>query len=85
MFIDANKEAYPEYYELTAPLVVPGGLLLVDNIFGTGSTWIDDLSDPESAATDRMNRRAAADDRFETAGLFVRSGLLVARRIGDDS
>jgi predicted O-methyltransferase YrrM len=80
VFIDADKESYPDYYELTAELVAPGGLLVVDNIFGTGSSWIDDLSDPGSAATDRMNRRAAGDDRFETAGIFVRSGMLVARR-----
>lgn len=80
VFIDADKEPYPEYYELTADLVAPGGLLLVDNIFGTGASWIDDMSHPDSVATDRMNRMAAADDRFETAGVFVRSGLLVARR-----
>ncbi len=82
VFVDADKEAYPDYWRLTSDLVVPGGLLLVDNIFGTGASWIDDLSDPSSAATDRMNRTAAADDRFETAGVFVRSGLLVARRRG---
>ena len=53
---------------------------MVDNIFGTSGLWIDDLSHPDSVATDRMNRRAAADDRFDTAGVFVRAGLLVARR-----
>jgi caffeoyl-CoA O-methyltransferase len=82
VFIDADKESYPDYYEMTSGLVVPGGLLLIDNIFGTGTTWIDDLSTADSAATDEMNRRAAADERFETAGLFVRSGLMVARRRG---
>ncbi|MDJ0959415.1 MAG: O-methyltransferase [Acidimicrobiia bacterium] len=80
VFIDADKESYFEYYEATADLVAPGGFLVVDNIFGTGSSWIDDLSDPGMAAADRMNRRAARDDRFDTAGLFARAGLLVARR-----
>lgn len=80
VFIDADKESLPEYYDITSDLVVPGGLLIVDNIFGTGQSWIDDMSDPGIAATDRMNRTAAADERFETAGLFVRSGLLVSRR-----
>ena len=61
-------------------MTTEAGLLLVDNIFGTSVSWIDDLSDPASEATDRMNRRAAEDERFETVGLFVRSGLLVARR-----
>ncbi len=80
VFIDADKESYPEYYDITADLVAPGGFLIIDNIFGTGSTWINDLSDPGAAATDQMNRTAVADDRFDTTGLFVRAGLLVARR-----
>ena len=53
VFIDADKESYPEYYEATADLVAPGGLLLVDNIFGTGVSWIDDLSEPGIAAASR--------------------------------
>ena len=80
VFIDADKASYPDYYEATASLVAPGGLLLVDNIFGSSAAWIDDLAHPDAAATDRMNRRAAADDRFDSAGVFVRAGLLVARR-----
>lgn len=80
VFVDADKVSYPEYYEATAGLVAPGGLLLVDNIFGSSAAWIDEPAHPDSAATDRMNRRAAADERFDTAGVFVRAGLLVARR-----
>jgi caffeoyl-CoA O-methyltransferase len=80
VFIDADKPSYPAYYEMTRDLVKPGGLLLVDNIFGTGSSWIDDLSHPNSDAADRMNRTAASDPDFDAAGLFVRSGLLIARR-----
>ena len=79
VFIDADKESYSEYYRLTRNLVSPGGLLLVDNILGTGSTWIGDGS-RQSAATDEMNRMAAADPDFDVAGVFVRQGLLVARR-----
>ena len=81
VFIDADKESYSEYYRLTRNLVSPGGLLLVDNILGTGSTWIGDGS-RQSAATDEMNRMAAADPDFDVAGVFVRQGLLVARRRG---
>ena len=80
VFIDADKVAYPDYYEATAGLVAPGGLLLVDNIFGSSGAWIDEADRPEIRAIDRMNRMAAADDRFDSAGVFVRAGLLVARR-----
>lgn len=80
VFIDADKVSYPAYYEATADLVAPGGLLLVDNIFGSSGAWIDEVGRPEIVAIDRMNRMAAADDRFVSAGVFVRAGLLVARR-----
>ncbi|MEX1294735.1 MAG: class I SAM-dependent methyltransferase [Candidatus Limnocylindrales bacterium] len=81
VFIDADKASYPAYYELTAGLVTPGGLLLVDNIFGSSGAWIDEVDHPDAQAIDRMNRRAAADERFDTAGVFVRAGLLIARRL----
>ena len=81
VFIDADKRSYPDYYELTADLVAPGGLLLVDNIFGSSGAWIDEVDHPEAQAIDRMNRRAAADGRFDSAGVFVRAGLRIARRL----
>lgn len=81
VFIDADKLSYPDYYEITADLVRPGGLLLVDNIFGSSGAWIDEVEHPEAMAIDRMNRRAATDERFDSAGVFVRAGLLVARRL----
>jgi predicted O-methyltransferase YrrM len=80
VFIDADKVSYPDYYEATAGLVAPGGLLLVDNIFGSSGAWIDEVDRPQIMAIDRMNRMAAADARFDSAGVFVRAGLLVARR-----
>ncbi len=60
--------------------MVPGGLLIVDNVLGTGSEWIDDVSRSGIAAIDRMNRRAVADERFDVVGMFIRQGLLAARR-----
>lgn len=81
VFIDADKASYPDYYELTAGLVAPGGLLLADNIFGSSGAWVDEVDHPDAQAIDRMNRRAAVDERFDSAGVFVRAGLLIARRI----
>jgi predicted O-methyltransferase YrrM len=65
---------------ILAPLVADGGYLVLDNCLGTGSSWIDDLSDPGMAAVDRANRALAEDDRFDAVALTVRSGVLVARR-----
>ena len=54
--------------------------LVVDNVFGSSTRWIDDLSDPDTEATDRMNRMVAADPGFEATAVAARSGILIARR-----
>ena len=82
VFVDADKTEYPDYFEAVRPLIAPGGVLVVDNVFGTGSTWIDDLSDAGTRATDRMNRTIAADPWYVSTALAARQGLLVARRVG---
>lgn len=42
VFIDANKDGYPEYLELSLPLLRNGGLILADN------TLRDDVLDPQA-------------------------------------
>jgi len=39
VFLDADKEHYPEYYERVMPRLAPGGLLVVDNAFWGGKVW----------------------------------------------
>jgi caffeoyl-CoA O-methyltransferase len=82
IFIDAIKTEYPEYLRLARPLVRPGGILVADNVLGTGSYWIDSppgLSENRDAV-DRFNREVAADPLFEAVIVPLRQGLLVARR-----
>lgn len=80
VFVDAAKDEYPDYVRLTRDVVRQGGYLVIDNCLGTGSSWIDDRSDPDMAAVDQANRMVAADDAFDAVALTVRSGVLVARR-----
>jgi len=81
VFIDALKREYGDYVEAVAPMLRPGGLLLVDNIFGAG-WWIDDPagSNADRDTMDAFNRRLAKDNRFECACSMSGSGLLIARR-----
>lgn len=81
VFIDAEKTEYPAYWRAIRPLVTVGGLVIVDNVFGTGESWIDDASTPGILATDRMNRTIAADEGFMATAIAVQSGLLMAKRI----
>jgi caffeoyl-CoA O-methyltransferase len=76
-FLDADKESNPVYYELVLERLVPGGLLLVDNVLGGGR-----VLDPEgtSAITHGLNVAIAADERVDAVLLPLADGLTIARR-----
>lgn len=80
-FVDADKLEYEAYWEILGPMIRPGGMFVADNVLGTGGWWIDQLEHEERQAIDRFNRRVAADAAFTVAGLSVREGLLIARRL----
>lgn len=44
LFIDADKEGYPDYLKKLLPLVRPGGLILSHNINSTGQDYIDAIT-----------------------------------------
>lgn len=75
VFIDAVKAEYVDYFHQVMPLIKSGGLLVADNVYGTGAGWID-----EGYGTDSFNRLVASDTDFESVALPLREGVLVARR-----
>ena len=81
VFIDAVKTEYPDYWEMVRPMIAAGGLVLADNVLGSGSWSIDDEAQPQRAAVDRFNRLVADDPDFEAAVVPLRNGVLVGRRI----
>ncbi|MEZ0367868.1 MAG: O-methyltransferase, partial [Candidatus Sericytochromatia bacterium] len=78
IFIDADKQNYPHYWEACVPMLNPGGLIVVDNVFLGGRALNPDSA--VSAAVDGMNKRAHQDPRVECTMLSVRDGMLVGRR-----
>jgi caffeoyl-CoA O-methyltransferase len=76
VFIDAVKEEYTAYFEAIREMVAIGGLVVADNIYGTGQGWID-----EGYGTDEFNRHVAADPDYEATATPMRAGLLIARRV----
>ena len=81
VFIDAVKTEYPDYWEMVRPMIAAGGLVLADNVLGSGSYSIDDEADPQRLAVDRFNRLVADDPDFEAVVVPLRNGVLVGRRI----
>ena len=84
VFIDADKESYPEYLDHALRLVRPGGLILADNAFwndrvlGSDETPGDETRDDATDAMRLFNRRLAGEAALTATVLPVRDGLAVA-------
>jgi predicted O-methyltransferase YrrM len=82
VFLDADKEPLPRYFDWAMRLLRTGGLLLCDNAFFHGAA-LDDTD--RSAAADgvrEFNRLAAADPRLVATAVPVRDGLVVGVKVG---
>jgi caffeoyl-CoA O-methyltransferase len=79
-FVDADKAAYPDYYEHCLRLLRPGGLVMLDNVFMGGRVLDDPPPDERIGIIDELNGRIAADDRVEAAMLGVADGVTIVRK-----
>jgi len=84
VFIDADKEGYPEYLEWALRLSRPGSLILADNAIRGGSVL--DPVDESARITHAFNEALAADSRLSALVLpLIRErvdGLAMARVLG---
>src|SRR4051794_25765715 len=78
VFIDADKPAYPAYYELVLPRVRPGGLILLDNMLQGGRVLEPDTDSARVVA--ELNRRIHDDERVDMALVLVADGLTFVRK-----
>ena len=84
IFIDADKEGYPEYLDWSLRLSRPGTLILGDNAIREGS--VIDPDDPLSRAMRGFNEKLSKDPRLSAILLpLIRDridGLAIARVTG---
>lgn len=79
-FIDADKPSYVDYYEELMARLVPGGLILVDNVFWMGAVVNPEATDPNTEAIRRCNRHIRDDPRVDAVMLPIGDGLTLARK-----
>jgi caffeoyl-CoA O-methyltransferase len=79
-FIDADKPAYPVYYEEILKRLRPNGLILVDNVLWMGNVVNPDAQDPHTLAIRAFNEMVAADARVDCVMLAVSDGLSILRK-----
>ena len=78
VYLDADKTGYPGYYDLILPRMVPGGLLLIDNVLLRGAVL--DPQDDRARTVDDLNNRITADDRVDSVMVLVADGLTLVRK-----
>jgi caffeoyl-CoA O-methyltransferase len=79
-FIDADKPAYPAYYEEILKRLRPNGLILVDNVLWMGNVARPEAQDPHTLAIRAFNEMVAADPRVDCVMLAVSDGLSILRK-----
>ena len=81
VFIDADKEGYPEYLGWALKLTRPGSLILGDNTVRGGTVL--DPEDESARATNEFNERIAGDSRLSAILMPILreriDGLTIAR------
>lgn len=90
VFIDADKDSYNEYYELSLKLLRKGGLMVIDNVllFGSvmDSTLLDEslrdsITENSIQAIRDLNVKIKNDDRIDMSMLQIADGItLVCKR-----
>jgi predicted O-methyltransferase YrrM len=65
IFIDANKDGYPKYLELSLQLSRPGTVIVADNVVRGGEVVNASSSDELVQGVRRFLEMAAANDRIE--------------------
>jgi caffeoyl-CoA O-methyltransferase len=80
VFIDADKENYPTYFEMSLDRLEPGGLIAVDNTLWSGRVLDPSDRSADTVAIRDFNEAVARDDRVETLILPIGDGLTLIRR-----
>ena len=79
-FIDADKPAYPVYYEEILKRLRPGGLILADNVLWMGRVADPAADDAQTQAIRAFNAKVARDPRVDCVMLAISDGLTLLRK-----
>jgi len=80
IFIDADKNNYPHYYELSLELLPSNGIIIIDNMLWGGN--VADLSnnDTQTETIKSLNEKIQKDERVDFSLLPIADGLSFIRK-----
>ena len=81
IFIDADKENYKNYYDLSFNLIRNSGFILIDNVLWKGEVANPSINDKLTNIIREFNSFIKKDDRIEKTILPLGDGLTICRKI----
>lgn len=84
VLIDADKRQYPDYFEMAALLIKPGGFILADNTLWDGHVTEMGRHSSQTEGIMRFNDIVRKTPGFDIAILPLRDGLtLIQKKVND--
>ena len=80
IFIDADKNNYPNYYELSLLLLRSNGIVIIDNMLWHGDVADDTKTDKETRTIRTLNQSIQSDERVDFSLLPLSDGLSFIRK-----
>jgi len=80
IFIDADKNNYPNYYELSLSLIPTNGIIIIDNMLWHGDVADNSKNDSQTKTIRDLNHKINSDERVEFSLLPLSDGLSFIRK-----
>ena len=80
IFIDADKNNYPSYYELALQLLRPNGIIIIDNMLWHGDVADENKNDSQTNTIRDLNQKIKKDKRVNFSLLPLSDGLSFIRK-----
>jgi len=80
IFIDADKNNYPNYYELSLQLLRPNGIIIIDNMLWHGDVADENKTDSQTNTIRDLNKKIQQDERVDFSLLPLSDGLSFIRK-----
>jgi predicted O-methyltransferase YrrM len=80
VFVDIDKEGYPDSLAVTVPKLRPGGLLITDNVLWKGRVVEEAPDDESTRAIRAYNEKLYDHPDLETVIVPLRDGVSVSRK-----
>lgn len=81
VFVDMEKELYPDALDWAEDRLAPGGMLIADNVLWKGHVAEDDPADDATKAIQTFNRRLY-ESPWTSSIIPIRDGVAIARKNG---